>query len=95
MSFEAVVDLVTRAGATGALLVGIWAFLTERIVPGTTHRRVQEERDEYRRLWADAVRLAGRATTVADKALTGTGREQGSRLQAQRSVRSQDWEEDR
>jgi len=93
VSFEQFIDVFTKAGSTGALLLGIWAFLTERIVPGTTYRRVLRERDEYRDLWADALSLAGRAATVADKALTATESGDGSRLQAQRALRARQHDE--
>lgn len=38
-------DLVSRGGLLGGALLIIWAFFTERIVPGAVYRRrIQEER---------------------------------------------------
>lgn len=69
------------------LLLVVWAFYTDRIVTWKTHQRALEERDEFKQEWADALKLAGRATTVADKALQDADYG-GNRLQAQRQVRS-------
>lgn len=81
------IDYVTRGGATAVLLLIIWAFYTNRVVTRATHQRVLDERDEYKSEWSDALRLLGRATTVADKALK-VEENGSSRVQAQRQVRA-------
>lgn len=86
-------DLVTRGGATAVLLLIVWAFYTDRIVTRATHRRALDERDQFRREWAEALRLVGRATNVADKALKGEEQD-GDRIQAQRQVRGKRWNDE-
>lgn len=85
MTLADFIDLVTRGGSTAVFLVIIWAFYTDRIVTRQTHQRVLDERDEYKAEWADALKLAGRAANVADKALKVE--EHDSRLHAQRQIR--------
>jgi hypothetical protein len=52
-------------GLTVGLIAMVWALVTERLVPGTTHRRVREERNEALRL----VRGATRTTRLAVQAV--------------------------
>lgn len=85
MTFEAFIDLITKGGPTGVLLVVLWAMYTDRLVTGATYKRAIDERDEFLRQWTETLRLAGRAATVADKALKGPG---DDRLRAQRQVRT-------
>lgn len=45
------VDVVERAGLLGGAILIIWAFLTERLVPGSAHRRMLAESEErYRNM---------------------------------------------
>lgn len=84
---EQFVELAKLFGLPVALLMAlVWALVNEWIVPGAAYRRTLAERDEFKGLWADAVQWMGRATEVADKALTETDYG-GSRLSAQRQVR--------
>ena len=40
------VDILERAGLLGGAVLIIWAFLTERIVPGSAHKRMLAESEE-------------------------------------------------
>lgn len=82
------IDIVTRGGATAVLLIIIWAFYTDRIVTRATFRRVLEERDQFRKDWSDAVRLIGRATSVADRALKAADENPPDKHSTQRQSRT-------
>lgn len=53
-------------GLTAGLLGLVWALYTEKLVPGSTHKRVREERDAALRRLDRAVSVTGRAVDVAD-----------------------------
>ena len=53
-------------GLTCGLVGLVWALYTEKLVPGTTHRRVREERDAALRRLERAVSVTGRAVDLAD-----------------------------
>lgn len=57
---------VPQTGATGLLLLAVWAVLNGRIVPKATHDEVRRDRDAYR-VAADTALAATRemATNVA------------------------------
>ena len=58
--------LLGPAGLTAGLLGLVWALYTEKLVPGSTHRRVREERDAAMRRLDRAVGVSGRAVDLAD-----------------------------
>ena len=53
-------------GATAVLLGLVWALYTEKLVPGSTHKRVREERDAAVRLLNRSLSVTGRAVEIVD-----------------------------
>lgn len=44
-------DAISKLGVVASFAIAIWAFATERVVPGGAHKRVIAERDAaYQRL---------------------------------------------
>lgn len=46
-------ELAKGGGIAAVLAVVVWALVTERLVPGTMHRRVVEEERERAKEWRD------------------------------------------
>ncbi len=51
----------------GSMLILVWAFYAELLVPGARHRRLEQEKDEWKQLALELGGMTRSALTVAER----------------------------
>lgn len=66
MTIEQVIELFSQAGALAVLTVGVVGFMREWWVPGAAHRRLRQEKEQWKQLALTGVNTAERAVGLAE-----------------------------
>lgn len=59
MDFSTILPLVSGVGGSGALLAVLYLVATGRLVPGSTHEEMKEDRDFYRAKFHQSTNILG------------------------------------
>jgi hypothetical protein len=78
---------IRDGGVIGVLAIIVWGAYREWWVSGATFRRTLAERDALQRDLFDVLRLADRATRVAETSVSRRSSTRGTRAEAERDIR--------